>query len=253
MRIVQGELPIQRYAGADRSIGPQYVRGISHWADDGSRASDKAMWLAYSMNKEDIWVSRVPLPVKPDAAGADEPWNVYCPKWARVQLENDGSVRIEDRDPHDYVRATRMFPQTRRLTARFTIEIVQATRASFEIELMSGVGSKRPVRLIFGYEGKVHVIDGTRAVTVGSCDGREPVAVEIDADASTGKYSLTLDRKRVLSGASFAEPADSLARISFRTGAYRGIGGKHPVAAGSDRPAEPIIVIVCEVHLPCAV
>ncbi len=60
MRMIQGELPIQRYAGLHRSIGPQYVRGISHWADDGSR-TDNAIWLVYSMNKEDIWVSCVPL------------------------------------------------------------------------------------------------------------------------------------------------------------------------------------------------
>jgi len=67
MCLIQGELPIQRYAGLRRSIGPQYVRGISHWADDGSR-SEKVMWLVYSMNKEDIWVSRVPMPGRRQAS-----------------------------------------------------------------------------------------------------------------------------------------------------------------------------------------
>ena len=103
MRVVQGELPIQRYEGLHRSIGPQYVRGISTWSDDGSRAADEGvMWLVYSMSKEDIWVSRVPLNVDGDA------WNVYSPKWAPVTVDGD-EVRLEDRDPFDFAAATGTF------------------------------------------------------------------------------------------------------------------------------------------------
>ena len=100
MRIVQGELPIQRYEGRFRSIGPQYVRGISTWSDDGSRAGARAMWLVYSMSKEDIWVSRVPLD------GDEHAWGVYSPKWAPVTVDGD-ELRLEDRDPYDYAAATR--------------------------------------------------------------------------------------------------------------------------------------------------
>jgi hypothetical protein len=42
--------------------GPQYVRGISEWSSDGSWKDD-AMWVAYSVNKEDVWVSRIPIPI----------------------------------------------------------------------------------------------------------------------------------------------------------------------------------------------
>ena len=100
MRVVQGELPIQRYEGRFRSIGPQYVRGISTWSDDGSRAGERAMWLVYSMSKEDIWVSRVPL------APADDSWGVYAPKWAPVTVDSD-VVRLEARDPYDDAIVTR--------------------------------------------------------------------------------------------------------------------------------------------------
>jgi hypothetical protein len=62
LRIVQGQLPVQRYAGEHRSIGPQYPRGISGWSTDHSR-DDHCMWIVYSMNKEDIWISRIPLPI----------------------------------------------------------------------------------------------------------------------------------------------------------------------------------------------
>src|SRR5439155_20259147 len=121
MRIVQGELPRQRYPGLHRSIGPQYVRGISHWADDGSR-DENVMWLVYSMNKEDIWVSRVPLPVKAEETrttieGFDD-WNLYVPKWASATISGN-EMRLENRDPHDYVRATRVFSDCRRVKVSF--------------------------------------------------------------------------------------------------------------------------------------
>src|SRR5262249_16708432 len=108
MRVVQGELPIQRYTGIHRSIGPQYVRGISQWANDHSRNDDN-MWLVYSMNKEDIWVSRVPLPITGEEdqkvcdefakfkAGSFIPgWNIYRPKWSRVAIEG-GRLNLQNR------------------------------------------------------------------------------------------------------------------------------------------------------------
>jgi hypothetical protein len=58
MRIVNGELPPRRFEGAHKNPGPQYVRGISEWATDRSRDED-GFWIAYSMNKEDIWVSHI--------------------------------------------------------------------------------------------------------------------------------------------------------------------------------------------------
>jgi hypothetical protein len=61
MRIVNGELPPMRFAGRYKVLGPQYPRGISEWSSDGSRKDD-AVWVAYSMNKEDIYVSRIPEP-----------------------------------------------------------------------------------------------------------------------------------------------------------------------------------------------
>jgi hypothetical protein len=114
MRLVQGELPVQRYAGLHRSIGPQYVRGISKWSDDGSRAGENVMWLVYSMNKEDIWVSRVPL--SPDEGA----WNFYSPKWAPATVEGD-EVRLEDHDPYDYASATRVLQPARDIAVTFDV------------------------------------------------------------------------------------------------------------------------------------
>jgi hypothetical protein len=61
MRIVNGDHPKLRFPGLNKGEGAQYVRGISEWASDGSW-KDSAVWVAYSQGKEDIWVSRVPVP-----------------------------------------------------------------------------------------------------------------------------------------------------------------------------------------------
>ncbi|MGA2797356.1 MAG: hypothetical protein ABSE63_07260, partial [Thermoguttaceae bacterium] len=61
-RVVHGELPTTHYPGKNKSPGASYVRGLSMWSDDGSRGQD-AIWLLYSVNKEEIWLSRVPLSI----------------------------------------------------------------------------------------------------------------------------------------------------------------------------------------------
>ncbi|HEV2293080.1 MAG TPA: exo-alpha-sialidase [Tepidisphaeraceae bacterium] len=131
MRLVQDELPVQRYTGLHRSIGPQYVRGISPWSDDGSRAGEGAMWLVYSMNKEDIWVSRVPVPAGSMDADAYT-WNIYSPKWAPVTISGD-ELRLEDRDPYDNPSATRTFRMVRDATIRFQV-LAEQPSGTLEVE-----------------------------------------------------------------------------------------------------------------------
>lgn len=65
MRVVFGDKPEMRYPGLNKSAGPQYTRGISEWASDGSW-QDSAMWIVYSVNKEDICVSRIAVPIQTD-------------------------------------------------------------------------------------------------------------------------------------------------------------------------------------------
>ena len=61
MLCVDGEVPPRRFMGAYKDFGQNYVRGI---AEGNGAPPDGALWVAYSMNKEDIWVSRVPVPVR---------------------------------------------------------------------------------------------------------------------------------------------------------------------------------------------
>ncbi|MHC4062352.1 MAG: PA14 domain-containing protein, partial [Planctomycetota bacterium] len=90
-----GELPPRRYDGDAKDVGPQYVRGIT---PGNGNPPGKEMWLTYSMNKEDIWISRVPLPIRHDVdkwvndsfdgmktGGIVTDWNIYSLKWAPVE------------------------------------------------------------------------------------------------------------------------------------------------------------------------
>ena len=73
------------------------------------------------MNKDDIWVTRVPVPVRGSVTepvrddfnrGAleDLPWNLYSPRWAPITFANlpsatNRSFELRDREPADYARA----------------------------------------------------------------------------------------------------------------------------------------------------
>jgi hypothetical protein len=59
MRVIHGLLPEKRYPGLYKSPGASYIRGLSKWNNDGS-FKDDGVWLVYSVNKEEIWVSRLP-------------------------------------------------------------------------------------------------------------------------------------------------------------------------------------------------
>jgi hypothetical protein len=261
MRVIQGELPIQRYAGEHRSIGPQYVRGVSRWADDGSR-HEYAIWLAYSMNKEDIWVSRVPLPVFGDqrqevadfktlTPGPFVPWwNIYRPKWSTIEIEN-GSLLLQNRDPYDYARVTRVFPDTTQLAARFTIQIDHLTDPGFEIDISTKFGSRRPVRLRIDKDGNLTAA-GQHLVTLAISS---PVHFEIALDTIAQKCAISINGTPAALKIVDLQPNDLLNRITFRTGPHRGIGGATPIPPGTDRPTTPTTVRIHSVTLQnkCAI
>ena len=232
MRLIQGELPIQRYAGADRSIGPQYVRGISHWADDGTRSQDRALWLVYSMSKEDIWVSRVPLPVVAEAstdAVSDarlDSWNLHVPKWSAARAIA-GGVELENRDSFDHPIATRVFPTAARIELTFEL---RPGGGPVQVDLLSRLGCRRPVRLVFSDD--TLIVQGAPPIPLG---GDSWHAFRIVSNAAEQRFGLSVDGGDPI-GLPFSEPADDIQRITLRLGLFRAIGGKQPVAVGSDIP-----------------
>src|SRR5690606_11718560 len=64
--LINGDITTMRYGGNYKSYGPQYPRGIQ---EGNGVPPDNNMWVTYSMNKEDMWVAKVPVPVTSVVAG----------------------------------------------------------------------------------------------------------------------------------------------------------------------------------------
>ncbi len=116
--LVNGEISPMRYGGAYKSYGPQYVRGIE---EGNGTPPDGNLWVTYSMNKEDIWVSKIPVPVSDVVTThANEDfnilptgkeltnWNIYSPVQATVKIEKqpDGTkaLVLRDKDKFEYAK-----------------------------------------------------------------------------------------------------------------------------------------------------
>jgi hypothetical protein len=236
MLLVHSEVPPRRYYGRYKDFGPQYNRGIAE--GNGNPPGDD-LWVTYSMNKEDMWVSRVPVPMmyRVDGpvdddfdelpVGGNVPnWNVYDAIWAPVGVSQDEdasnhTLRLEDKDPYDYARAVRVFQEGTNARVRFRVLAEQIDTGELEIEVMDRYGN-RPVRLALADDGKVKATDGSRRVTVGEYAPNQWYEFELTIDATVfGSYDLAFNGEKVLSGAAFAEAVLSVERASFRTGAFR--------------------------------
>ena len=241
MACIHGEVPDQRYRGSTRELGPQYVRGIS---EGNGEPPEDAMWLVYSLSKEDVWVSRVPLPISTTVSewvddtfdnliprgGVVKNWNIYSGQWIPVEVVNypsvvDKSLKLSDRDPWDYARAVRVFPKTDKVSVKFDVLAKQPKNGRMEVEV-TGRKGERPVRIELTEDGKLKAVDGDKVVELSDYKAGVWLSFELKVDAAKGKYSVSVNNKEVLKKADFAEKVDSVERISFRTGAYRMHGRK---------------------------
>ncbi len=250
--LVHGEVPPRRFFGRWKDYGPQYVRGI---AEGNGTPPDGAMWLAYSVNKEDMWVSRIPVPVRyrvegpvADDFNAMEPgghvtdWNIYSPRWAPVQVvdfpsADNKSLELRDEDPCDYARAVRVFPEAPRAAVRCRVMAKQDDSGMLNIEVMDRYGN-RPVRVWFDSHGRIKAMNGSETVDVQAYEAGMWCELAINVDATPyGHYTLSIDGREVLSGAALAEAVNSVERISFRTGPHR----DHPTRqTDNERPHDPL-------------
>jgi hypothetical protein len=235
MLCVQGEVPPRRFAGRYKDFGPQYNRVVE---EGNGQTPGPDLWVTYSMNKEDIWVSRIPVPVRhsiTDAvhdtfddltvSGPVKDWNIYSPRWAPVGVAAfpsaaNKSLELQDRDPYDYARAVRVFPEAKSATLQFKVRAGQNHVGRLEIEVADQFGY-RPVRLVFGQDGQIKVWDGAKSATLAEYQANKWYEVGLKVDVEQGTLDVTLDGRLVASRVKFAEYVKSVERLSFRTGAYR--------------------------------
>lgn len=232
---VQGEVPPRRFAGKYKDFGPQYNRA----AEEGNGTTPGPdLWVTYSMNKEDIWVSRIPVPVRhrasgrvadtfdnPAAGGPVTDWNIYSPRWAPVAVVDfpsaaNKSLELRDKDPYDYARAVRVFPEAKSATIQFKVHASQNNTGRLEVDVTDQFGY-RPVRIVFGPDGQLKALQGAEQAVVAPYQPDRWYDVGLTVDVARGTFDLALDGKPVVANAAFAEHVKSVERISFRTGAYR--------------------------------
>jgi len=233
---LNGEVPPMRFQGIHKSIGTQYFRGI---AEGNGRPPGKYMWNVYSVNKEDIWITRTMVPIRGTVdrhisqdfeKSADESelelWNLYIPKWAPISIVTDPTngknkcLELRDAEPYDYAIAQRAFPESKKITVEFRVFTSKVGHGILDVEVQDKHGY-RPMRLRFDPDW----ISMDRMET-------EPMPVrarvnkwydiKLVLDCDEQEYDLYVDGKRVRKGIEFAEKVESLERLVFRTGEWRG-------------------------------
>jgi hypothetical protein len=152
-------------------------------------------------------------------------WNTYSPKWAPVAIAafpsaTNKSLELQDRDPYDYARAVRVFPETKAVTVQFRVHPLQNQTGSLEIEITNHVGD-RPVRLIFAADGKIRIQNGGDLSALAQYEPGKWYEIGLKVDTRRQNFDVVLDGKPVAASARFAEYAKSVERLSFRTGPYR--------------------------------
>jgi hypothetical protein len=233
---LHGEVPLMRYHGWAKNQGPQYIRGI--WEGNGNPPG-KHMWNTYSMNKEDIWISRTRLPISGItdqhvnqnfdgiSSVADlELWNLYVPKWAPVEIitltgSNNQVLQLTDEDPYDYACVERHFPPSSKATIEFNLFIRDMGKDILEFELHNET-DQRPLRLRFDpdLEGLNFDLSGVEPRPV-PFHMNQWYHVKLTFDCEKGRYSVWLNGKPARENIEFDIDTPTLERMVFRTGSWR--------------------------------
>jgi hypothetical protein len=266
--LIQGEVPPRRFFGRWKDFGPCYMRGITE-GNGNPPGSD--MWMTYSMNKEDIWICRIPVPIKyrveeevndnfenMEVNGPITDWNIYSPKWAKVSVvqdeKNNKCLQLTDQDACDYARAIRVFKEGTKLKASFRVKVVKRDTTCLDVDVTDQFGN-RPVQIRFDNDGTLKVSNGSGLQTAMPAETGRWYAFRIEMEATgTGSYSLFVNDKMIVENYPTAMAVKSVERLSFRTGPYRNLPNRHtpneekyPPLAGADELQKPSIYWIDDV------
>lgn len=231
--LVNGEISQMRYGGNYKSYGPQYIRGI---LETNGKPADGNMWLTYSMNKEDIWVAKVPVPVTSKVSGPVNEvfsslpdgqelkyWNIFSPLWASVKMEKapDGSkaLTLRDKDPYDYARAERVIPAARKVKVEFSVTPAQNNTGSLQVEFQDAKGTAA-ARLIFDAGGELQAKVGYRNSGIMKYESGKLYNIRVELDMNKRMYDIFINGESKGTRLMFA-PVSSFERVTFRTGDVR--------------------------------
>jgi len=264
MLLVNGEVPPRRFAGLYKDFGLNYVRGI---AEGNGLPPDGDMWITYSMNKEDIWVSRIPIPVRyrVDApvndtfdamlpGGEVVDWNIYSPLWAPVSVVDfpgggQRSLELRDADPYDYAKAERVFPENIWVTITTRVMARQHDRGQLYMEVVDSRG-QAAVRLLFDADGTIRARNASEFGPVHEYQADMWYDISLRLDARRHRYDLAITGMSPLHDLAFDAPVSTVERVVFRTGPERrqptpeSDHHLEPDRPGADDPLDPAIYYI---------
>ena len=231
LSLVNGEVTPLRHGGQYKSYGPQYVRGIQ---EGNGIPKDSDLWVTYSNNKEDMWVSRIPVPVRLDATTHADgsfgmyanlsqltDWNLYSPLLAPVTLDGQW-LTLSDSDPYDYAKAERIIPNTKELQVEFDLRFDQTDHGEIDIEFVDDEGNVCS-RIVADSTGILRVKGGARYGTLlKKYDSGVPyhITATLSCALHRAVYTVTLPDGSAAGKCTrqFDTPVESISRIVFRTG-----------------------------------
>ncbi len=231
--LVHGEISPMRYGGNYKSAGPQYVRGIQ---EGNGTPPDGKLWVSYSVNKEDIWVASVPVPVTSEvkenandvfdnlADGQElKLWNTYDLAWASAKIEKkaDGKkwLTLRDHDAFDYARVERVIPFAQKMEATFTVMPEQNDKGLLQIEFLNQQGLPA-IRLVFDADGVLKAKNGARYGGITKYEAGKEYTITVKLDVTSRSYTVKVNDSKE-SFKIFYAPVDGISRIMFRTGEQR--------------------------------
>ena len=249
---VHGQVPPMRYSGFCKDRGPQYVRGI---AEGNGQPEEDAVWLTYSMNKEDIYATRIPLPLRyceehpvhetfeeQPLNGFIKDWNIITGPWTKVNIVEEGNtanrcLELRDSDPYNTAMAARVFPQCAQAELSFRIQPKQTEWGWMEIEVLNE-DSQAALRLIFDNRGFLQGTVGEERQPLKQYNAHQWHNLRITLDCEQGTYNLWMDGEQLADNEALLVETSSVERISFRTGPTYGAPEPQPahLAAEPDLP-----------------
>ncbi|MBB3114043.1 hypothetical protein FHS18_006159 [Paenibacillus phyllosphaerae] len=235
LMLVSGEVPPRRYAGEHKYYGLNYVTGLTGGAIE---SPDGAIWISYCVNKEDIWVSRIPIPVTSrtvqwvdehfhaySAGNLIANWQIYRTLLSTVTMaapeeEQQPCMVFLHTDPYDYAKAERCFPKHDKVEITFCCRTDLAHSGRMEIEVLNSK-SMLAFRMILYPDGAIMVRHGSGTTRIAEDCARKWTNVEIRIDASRHEVFIRIMPNEEWTALRFVMSIPTVDKILFRTGAAR--------------------------------
>ena len=243
--LLHGHVPPMRYGGFWKDYGPQYVRGIQEGLADPADMPDNSLYVTYSVNKEDIWLAKVPVPVtgETDHIGREIPadsdvcarWNLYCPAWSECTAKDTPfgtGLYLENREPCDCLVLKRMLKEEREKELWLTLYHCRPAGQGIYIELLDGRGHAA-VQIILRAGSREDTKDGylcrmnirtTTELFYANLDTEKPCMLGLKADCTRYELMLTIRNEEgsETGKVRFLRAAEAIGSIEIRIGSGQG-------------------------------